>query len=414
MNRNTIRSINRLAAALQTGKRQRKATNARKSGRRSRGRQNRALPAAYATHVRPRFSVVTRTATTARISGSDLVYPIPSVLSPGQDTLFAVFPCNPAYWSGTRVAQFAVAYQHYRPLRFHVSYIPQVAVTQEGTVFMGTIWTGSVPSQNLQQTLFTSNGGCLTQCFVPCDTEIRCAENLPQNLFSLAGSLGQETNPFFFMAGVRGAQVVPGYFYVTYEYEFKNPVGKSWTFEVQPSITVSQLASYAQVDNMSLTLLSQALNYGPGTVFDYDVSDGGTPVIRYNGSIVTLPSNTPVSLFSNYQGSELAEDTIISTTVGQETVLFSDFKTLDGTVSVARGQSVVFVPEDNTIVFYSNGTGDATTEVVPSGARYHLFASAPTVASVNNQQGSQVIIQELNGGANTSRVILGSRYRIQF
>lgn len=47
-------------------------------------------------------------------------------------------------------------------MAFAWEYIPQVAVTQVGSVVMGTLWDTSVQENDLQQTLVTSNGGCIT------------------------------------------------------------------------------------------------------------------------------------------------------------------------------------------------------------------------------------------------------------
>lgn len=117
------------------------------------------------------------------------------------DDLFSVIPCNPAYWSGTRIAQLAPGYQQYRPLNFTWEYIPQVAVTQTGTVTMGTLWDTSVRSADLQQTLVTSNGGAITQCYNAASRSVALGSNLQYNLFNLAGFLDARTNPFTFVAG---------------------------------------------------------------------------------------------------------------------------------------------------------------------------------------------------------------------
>lgn len=257
----------------------------------------RSMPAAYASHVRPRFNVTSRTATSARVAGCDLVYRIPSEVAGNiTEELFCVIPANPAYWVGTRIAQFAPAYTTYRPLRLTFSYIPQVAVTQDGTVAMGTLWNTAVGSEDIQQSLFTSNGGCLTQCYVPCDTTIQLGSNLQQNLFQLKGALSEKTNPFLFAATMAGASVVPGYFYVTYEYEFKNPIGESWTYNTDSGLAASLLATTPPLPNVSFVLLSQDGRYGPGTVFDVE----GTQVF-YAGTPVTLSGSSYVRRFMNGQ-----------------------------------------------------------------------------------------------------------------
>lgn len=255
----------------------------------------RSMPAAYASHVRPRFNYLSRSSSSVRVAGCDLVYPVPAAIQTNGDYLFTIIPCNPAYWTGTRIAQLAPAYMTYRPLKMTFSYIPQVAVTQPGTVSMGTLWNGAAGDNDIQQTLFTSNGGCLTQCYVPCDTTIRLGANLQQNLFTLSGAMQPSTSPFIFCAALRGASVVPGYFYVSYEFEFKNPVGQSWTYTRSDVVAASSIAAQA-LPNSSVVLLSQDGIYGPGTILDLEGTD-----LFYRGTPVTLTSTTPVQIFSNGQ-----------------------------------------------------------------------------------------------------------------
>lgn len=268
----------------------------------------RSLPAAYASHVRPRFNVFSRSATSAKVSGCDLVYPIPETIAADGANIFALIPCNPAYWTGTRIAQFAPAYMNYRPLSLTFSYIPQVAVTQAGTVFMGTIWNGAAPSTNIQQTLVTSNGGCLSQCYVPCDTTINLGSNLQQNLFTLSGSLNPDTSPFLFLAGIRGASIVPGYFYVSYTYEFKNPIGQAWDYGRSAVLTGTQIPAISAHPNSSLVLLSQSGDYGPGTIFDLE-SDG----VYYQGSPVLIsPSAYVINFYNEQQLSQNPQSLVVS------------------------------------------------------------------------------------------------------
>lgn len=301
--RKIVRSVVGSLAGTGRGRRSRRRVS-RRSARRTKTQiprpvrqQTRALPAAYASHVRARFNMLSKSSSGCRCSGTDLIYPIPATISSSTDTLFAIFPCNPAYWSGTRIAQIAPAYQNYRPIRFRVSYIPQVAVTQPGTVFMGTLWNEGAPVNDIQQSLFTSNGGCLTQCYIPCDTTVALGSNLQQNLFQMTDSLNPDTCPFLFLAGVRGGEVVPGYFYVTYEYEFKNPIGRAWTFYNSGLTTYGSLPDVAQYNNQTIVLTSQLGNFGPGTQLDRE-SNG----VFYHGSpVTTLVQDTPCILYANTQ-----------------------------------------------------------------------------------------------------------------
>lgn len=185
----------------------------------------------------------------------------------------------------------AAMYLNWRPLKMYFCYVPQVSVNQEGTVVMGTLWNGSAPSNNLQQTLFTSNGGLMTQCYVPAVSEVKLGSNLPQNMFNMNGPLEQGTNPFMFMAALRGANVVPGYFYVMYQFEFKNPVGEAWDYGVRYKTPLSNVEAF-DVDNISVVPLSQYGSYGPGTVFGYDKV---ASLLTYNNRLV------PQSVGASYQ-----------------------------------------------------------------------------------------------------------------
>lgn len=295
----------------------------RRSMRSDAGAWSRALPASYASHVKAAFRM-SRTGDGVRVSGCDLVTPLPSVIETVSGTneyLFAVITANPLYWTGTRIAQIGAAYMNYRPLSMVFRYIPQVAVTQAGTVIMGTLWNGSAPSADLQQTLLTSNGGCMINCYVPGNTRVKLGTNLQQNLFTCNGDINPDTSPFIFVATTRGCvsngnsdeQVVPGYFYVEYEYEFKNPIGQSWTY------LRSSPVEYSSVDwslpNRSIVLLQQAGGFGPGTVLDVEV-EGGSTLVKYRGTTVTLPTSTYVQAFQNGQNSAITElsTTSIATT----------------------------------------------------------------------------------------------------
>lgn len=195
-------------------------------------RKKRNLAAAYTKSFKREFNILRQTGTSMRVRGRDLIYKIPNSLESNNNTdVITVIPCNPAYWTGTRMAAISAGYQNYRPIIFKVTYVPQCAVTQQGNVIGGTIWNMSPNDSNLQQTLRTSNGGMLTQCYKPFTTNIELGTNLQFNLFRMGGKFDQESNPFIYIAMSIGTKdgnnnnIIPGYFYVHYEYELKNPIG---------------------------------------------------------------------------------------------------------------------------------------------------------------------------------------------
>lgn len=263
----------------------------------------RALPAAYSKHVASRFRVVSRSQNSLTLSGCDLVYSIPNTVSTTSSGIFVCIPCNPAYWKGTRIAQMAPAYLNYRPIQFTASYVPQVAVTQAGSVFMGTLWNTAPVSNDLQQTLVTSNGGLLTPCYTPADTTVTLATNLPYNLFTIGGSLSEQSNPFNFFAGIAGPNMLaPGYFYISYTYEFKNPVGTALTFARSDPGQFSTLAPPV-AENVSLVTFESltetqtgSISIGAGAVLD--VENNGNKYY-YRGTEVYVPPATVCQYFSN-------------------------------------------------------------------------------------------------------------------
>lgn len=206
--------------------------------RRGRRRRNAEMPAAYTESFSKLFRIVKQDGNSMTVTGRDLVYSIPdNIVSTFQDSnIITMIPCNPCYWIGTRISAIANGYQNYRPLRFIVNYVPQCAVTQQGNVISGTIWNQTPSSDNIQQTLRTSSGGMLTQCYKSATSIVTLQSNLQFNLYRCAGKFDQESNPFMFMAMAVGCidqnnqKIIPGYFYVTWEYTFKNPIGYNTQF----------------------------------------------------------------------------------------------------------------------------------------------------------------------------------------
>lgn len=313
MPRLTLGKVLKQALQAPRPRRNRGTKSARSGTRRSRivragpssGAWGRALPAAYASHVKPSFRIISKAQNSVRVAGCDLVQSLPPSISKisGSDNLFTIISSNPAYWMGTRVAQIAPAYMNYRPIRMTLNYIPQVAVTQAGTVIMGTLWNGASPASDIQQTLLTSNGGRMINCYVPATTRIALGANLPQNLFTLNGSLEPDTQPFIFVAIARGCTnsegtVVPGYFFVEYEYEFKNPIGAAWLYQRSDIMKFSEFSN--PMLNSSIILMEQNSTLGPGTIIDVETVNGKVST-QYRGSDVSINPDTIIQAYQNQQ-----------------------------------------------------------------------------------------------------------------
>lgn len=215
-------------------------------------RKIRRMPAAQVMGAPKQFNTIKTTGTSATVTGCDLVYQIPDSLTTEYQNsqVITVIPCNPAYWLGTRVAAVASGYQNFRPIQFEVIYVPQCAVTQQGNVIGGTLWNQAPTTENLQQTLKTSNGGMLTQCYSKQNAIVKLGNNLQYNLYRMGGAIDQESNPFIYIAlgiattDVNNNRIVPGYFYVRYTYTFKNPIGTGIEYKNSQLIDLSHKEQY--------------------------------------------------------------------------------------------------------------------------------------------------------------------------
>jgi hypothetical protein len=265
--------------------------------------RGRKIAAASAENFRKKFSMLRQNGNSVRVTGRDLIYSIPDDLtSPIQSTnVMTVIPANPAYWKGTRIAALASGYQNYRPLLFKITYIPMCAVTQQGNVIGGTIWDDGIDNDNLQQSLRTSNGGFMTQCYVPHTTRIRPRTNLQFNLYRMGGEFATTSNPFIFVALAIGCKntnnqrVTPGYFYVTWSFELKNPIGSINTYNNTGLITYN---------NLQLSMNNTLVNIDPnsdvpfGAYIDVEEGDNGAEA-SYNGTKIEMNENTPIWAFTS-------------------------------------------------------------------------------------------------------------------
>jgi type III secretion system FlhB-like substrate exporter len=278
----------------------------------NRRRNRQRMAAAYTRNVPKTFNTMQLSGTSAIVSGTDLIYKIPTQLIGDTTTsVITLIPANPAYWTGTRISAIAQGYQNYRPLNFKVHYIPQCAVTQQGNVLAGTLWNEVPTEDNLQQTLKTSNGGTLTQCYKPAISTVRMKTNLQYNLYRMGGAIDQESNPFTFMAlqigctDANSQPIIPGYFYITYKYILKNPIGTGIIYQNKGRTT---LDANMQVLNNSVayTLTQQTLNnitIPTGTRLDVEKQQNGQVEVYYNGTyLITIGEQqtlTPVWILQN-------------------------------------------------------------------------------------------------------------------
>lgn len=361
----------------------------RKLGRRNKNR----MPAAFTTNFSKLFKIIKQDGNSMTVKGRDLVYQIPdSLVSNYQTTnLITIIPCNPAYWLGTRVSALATGYQNYRPLKFIVHYVPQCAVTQQGNVIAGTLWNQIPGADNLQQTLRTSSGGMLTQCYKSAKSNVSMKSNLQFNLFRTAGKFDQESNPFNFIAiavgcsNEYGDKIVPGYFYVDWEFTFKNPIGYSTSFlnsglkyikdiEFYTSNNSSLIiAEERQYNNFKteIGMLIQVDNVDGKIKFTYNNTDA--PLVLGGDLLVWAFQNKPINSTSLPQNDQI-------TYYYNNTSISTNSVRLDG-------HTMMIYQNTDQIITYINISENVPVEInVPNGTRVYFVTSDNSI-SKNDELG---------------------------
>lgn len=306
------------------------------------------VAAASAANFSKRFNIMRQNGNSVRVSGRDLIYAIPDTLTaPVQSTnVIAVIPANPAYWTGTRIAALAAGYQNYRPLLFKITYVPMCAVTQQGNVIAGTIWDDGFDNDNIQQSLRTSNGGFITQCYVPHTTTIRPKTNLQFNLYRMGGDFNNQANPFIFIAiavGCKNAsneRIVPGYFYVTWSFELKNPVGSNTQYYNSGLTTYEELDDMYHLNNTLINIQTDT-EIPFGAYIDIEeLEDAYQP--SYNETPITIESNTPVWLFSS-----VTKASNSTKTVTKNQIYYSGLTTGNIDITTNSNKGWIINDEDN-------------------------------------------------------------------
>jgi hypothetical protein len=283
------------------------------------------MPLASRANFTKKFKTLNQTGNSVRVTGRDLMYVIPDDnTAPVQTTqLITVIPANPVYWSGTRIAALAQGYQNYRPIRFKVTYVPIVSAMQQGNVIGGTIWDGGLDNSTIQQSLRTSNGGFLTQCFVPHTSTIRPKTNLQFNLYRIGGAFNQESNPFVFVAisvgckNANGQRIIPGYFYVTWTFELKNPVGQTTNFTNTGLILYSALTPLVNTTIVNVSTVSEVPF---GAYIDIETNGSNGKAAYYNGTQVEIDTSSPVWGFMN-------SNTIVTTRTTNIPIYYTSIQT---------------------------------------------------------------------------------------
>lgn len=390
--------VNKKTREFRLSRRRRVARQLRRMARRQRNARRRmrtTIPIASAQNFRRRMNNTTVSATTARVSGSDLVYKIPDVLPMTSDSsVIAVIPSNPAYWLGTKIATIARGYQNYRPVRFTVHYKPHCAATQAGNVIGGTIYHETPAVDNLQQSLKTSNGGIMTQVFKPATAKVKVGSNLQKNLYRVGGDINDDSMPFYYIAIAIAckqgdARINPGYFYVDYTYIFKNPIGGSQQFANSGVTKFTDQIGTMRKQNVKTILcepfIAETLTLGIGTTLDVEYStEDQAWRFYYNGTLINSP-NTYLWVLSNDQGNALNQNQMQQ--MSKQPIIYNYLSDNDPELPtvVPDGDAVAY-ERYGTINTFVNNTGEMHfVQFDPSIKQiYHIYNAAQDLGTLQN------------------------------
>jgi hypothetical protein len=310
------------------------------------------IPAANTKNLNKDFRILYQDGTTVKVTGRDLVYAIPDNLAQQNQTdIITVIPANPCYWLGTRISALAQGYQNYRPLSMKFSYIPQCAVTQQGNVIAGTLWNQAPSNDNLQQSLRTSNGGQLSQCYKSFTSVVRLKSNLQYNLYKTAGQFDQESNPFIFMSIAVGCKnsnnqnIIPGYYYVTWAFLLKNPIGNTNIFYN------SGITTYDHVDkdyeNKTIVFLTPGdAEIQRGAILQLEDDDDDQMIAYYNGSVYDMEQTDIVWFFGN---STIQQSNALAKSVKQ--IIEYEYETTEAQSSTLFTTLMIYEPKSNPNVY---------------------------------------------------------------
>lgn len=247
------------------------------------------------------------------------------------------------------------------------------AVTQQGNVIGGTIWDDGIDNDNLQQSLRTSNGGFMTQCYVPHTTRIRPKSNLQFNLYRMGGEFSTTSNPFIFIALAIGCKntanqrITPGYFYVTWSFELKNPIGSINTYNNTGLIQYSQL---------NLDMNNTIININPnsevpfGAYIDVEEGEEQTPIAMYNGTPVEIQENTPIWAFTSVTKSSNTKK------INKIAILYNGVTTSTIRLGYEGYKAYIIVNQDNYDIYIP--------KLQPSGQNNYRIRQSDTVLLVDN------------------------------
>jgi hypothetical protein len=141
-----------------------------------------------------------------------------------------ILPCNPRFWTATRLSNMSDLYSMYRTRKLTLSYIPDVGTDTSGTFVVGTLWGDAIDQitsiDNMFRQISSSPGGTVAAVKFPVSINIPLTL-LPQKRFYLTPRHGVDSIPFslMWMTNDSGTSNISyGQFYIDYEIEFYSPI----------------------------------------------------------------------------------------------------------------------------------------------------------------------------------------------
>lgn len=204
------------------------------------------------------------------IVGCDLLAPLSGLAAASNGSATFRVPCNPLFWSNTRISNEIRCYNTFRPLQITLHWQPAVGTTTAGAVAMGSLCADSIcPGASFMNALLASRGGTIGAVWEPQNCQMDLS-GLTQRAYYVNGIDG-DSIPVVAYIVVPTALANAGYLWVSYTFDC-----------MMPCAIPTELAQYSLTpSNITLTDGSSALVTVPPPFF----AIGYMGVLACNGSV---------------------------------------------------------------------------------------------------------------------------------
>lgn len=252
-------------------------------------RQN--VPASFGYTIQTKAPRISRTANTARITGTDFAGSVlvsnTAQYQPAQDVLL-----NPIYYNGSQLGALARAYSEYRVLRAVVQYIPQVPTSTAGQLLF-------IANKSVKQPFIAGNSAnFLARAFsqqeaIACPIWSECVFECPLSKewrsvdVLVEADLDDVVEHEIQVYGVASATATCGILLLHYEFEFRDPVYTKHSTNIPCDLSG---VSITFTDDTNVNAIGDAIRLSNASIGFSSWNPGAIFRLVFNQAASTLPT----------------------------------------------------------------------------------------------------------------------------